>query len=117
MNSSDEDLKGWLSSLPTKTSRMAMKIALIIVFGVPGLLAFLTNMTSYPIISSNKVELLVGVLLLVLITCLAAFLVALVSIVKYCRTQDEKIKSLEKDLGFERAMSFMDECTRINSSP
>lgn len=116
MNSSSNGLKGWINNLPTKASRSAVKVALSISLGVPGLLAALTNLTSYPIFSSNIVELLVGTLLLVLVTCLVAFLVALISVVKHCRTQDEKIKSLEKDLNFEQAIFMMDEIAKINRS-
>ncbi|WMJ09671.1 hypothetical protein [Nitrosomonas sp. sh817] len=117
INSSDDDIKGWLSSLPTKTSRVAVKIALTSVVGVPSLLAVLANITSYPIFSNSKEVLLIGALLLILLTCLVAFLVALISVVKHCRDQDERIKSLEKDLVFERSISMTDECTRINSYP
>jgi len=117
MNSSDEDLKGWTRSLPTKTSRVAVKFALSSVIGVPGLLAFLADISSHPIVLSSKEALLLIGLLLILITCLVAFLVALISVVKHCSIQDEKIKSLEKDLKIDQAISMMDQIARINHSP
>jgi hypothetical protein len=115
-NSSDDEIKGWLNSLPTKTSRLALKVALTSAFGVPGLLAVLTNITSYPIFSNNKEALLLLTLLLTSAICLVSFLVALVSIVNHCKALEVKIKSLENTLKIEFGIKMMNDISEINKS-
>jgi hypothetical protein len=115
MNSNNSDKKGLLSGLPTKSSRVVLQFVVTAALGIPALLVFLKNLKPDLISSIDKEEITIAIAI-ALFLIIIALLISFIFVVKHSRKQDQKIKSLERGLKTEQAISMMEEIAKINRS-